>query len=82
MRSYKSLLALLLAAVLGTVLTACQREEIPSPKSEPGLPLPQGERIGAPPGPGASDKKLLQPGAGEGVDPHHPWRRPAGLIET
>lgn len=73
MRIDKSLSALLLAAILGTALTACQRQEMPPPKSHPGLPLPQSERSDAPLGPDATVKIPPRPGAGEAVDPHHPW---------
>lgn len=81
MRINKSLSALLLAALLGTALTACQRQEMP-PRSDFGLPLPKGERSGAPLGPDATVKTPPQPGAGEAVDPHHPWiKKQPGLIE-
>ncbi|HSG24151.1 MAG TPA: hypothetical protein VLA64_14475 [Azonexus sp.] len=82
MRIDKSLSALLLAAMLDTALTGCQRQEMPPPKSELGLPLPQGERFGAPFGPPATDKNSPRPSARDAVDPHHPWMRRQGLIET
>ncbi len=77
MRIDKSLPALLLAAILGTALSACQRQPTPSARGVD-LPTLHGERFGAPPGPGVGEDKPARPGSGQGFDPHH--RRPPGPV--
>lgn len=69
MRIDKCLPALLLAAMLGTALSACERQPTPSAGGTAHLPTMPGERFGAPSGPGLGERK---PGSGEAYDPHHP----------
>lgn len=78
MRLDQSLSALLLAAMLGSAMTACQRQPTPPPLSEAGWP--PGERSVVRPGPSAVQPNQPRPGAGEAVEPP-PARglRPAGI---
>ena len=65
MRIHTSVPALVLAALLGTTLIGCQRQETPTPypKSEVGLP---------------SAEKPGQPGARDALGPHRtPVTKPA-----
>ena len=79
MRIDKHLPALVLAAMLGTALSACQRQEVPSTRIDFGLPAPPGERFGTAPVPGTNAEQ--SPGTGGSFDPGHPPARGPGLIE-
>jgi hypothetical protein len=77
MRSDNRLPALLLAAVLGTALIGCQRQETPSMDRGTRLPLIHGERFGAPP---MGAETPAGPGTGQGLPPNHPPIRKPALI--
>lgn len=68
MRIDRNVQVLVLAALLGSGASACQREEIPSPKADVVAPAMPGDRLGA------GDENRARPGA---RDAHEPQRIPA-----